>query len=255
MRLGPAPTTSSRHQPRTAHNAAAPRPTLPPHHTRGRRRAHHPKPPSPPPSILGTQQRPRKDHHRPRRRAAGRQAGTQAGRRANRTRLAAHGGRRSAVGGRRSARRHTDEAAAGQAVPANRTRCRVAQVAGSRQSAAWRPAAGGLRQRKRPRNGLWGRSPSNALQPPPTPPTPNVPPPVPRETGKRPRGNSAKTQTEGSWAVGRAATTPTPVSPKRFFKNEKMARALGPIAMNRPQMIPSSVDAVSREAFMKGAEF
>ena len=228
MRLGPAPTTSSRHQPRTAHNAASPR-------------ARHPLPTTPEAAAARTTPNPHR-HHPPSSgpsrdhaktttdhgggRRAGRQARRLAGGRANRTRLAAHDGRRSAVGGRRSARRHTDEAAAGQAVPANRTRCRAAQAAGGRQSAAWRPAAGGLRQRKRPRNGLWGRSPSNARQPPPTPPTPYVPPPVPRETGKRPRGNSAKTQTEGSRAAGRAATTPAPVSPKRFFKNEKMARAL-----------------------------
>ena len=61
-----------------------------------------------------------------------------------------------------------------------------------------------------------------ALRPSPAAPTPPhapVPPPVPRETGKLPRGNSAKTQTEGATRrAGKAATAPTPVSPKRFCK-------------------------------------
>ena len=144
-RLGPAPTTSSRHQPRTAHNAASPR-------------ARHPSPTTPEAAAARTTPNPHRHHHPPSGpsrdhaktttdrgggRRASKQARRQASGRASRTRLAAHGGRRSAVGGRRSARRHADEAAAGQAVPANRTRCRAAQAAGGRQSAAWRPAAGG----------------------------------------------------------------------------------------------------------------
>ena len=127
-RLRHAPTTPSRHQPRTAHNAATPAPDTPPHHTRGRRRAHHPRPPASPPVILGTQQRPRRD----------------------------------------------------------------------RQAASTSPHA-------------------------------PVPQPALPETGKLPRGNSAKKQTEGATRrAGEAATAPTPVSPKRFSKKTKRtARALG----------------------------
>ena len=215
-----------------------PKPTPAPYRSqRCRPRARHPPPPhprplprAPPQSPVATTLHPRDPAETTRRPLtaaagggqAGRQARRRAGGRAYRTWLAAHGGRRSAVGGRQA--RHADVAAAGQAVPALH-----AVSSGrwhGRRSAAWQQAAGGLRQWKRPRSGPWGRSPSNSLQPPPTPPHHPVPPPVPRETGKRPRGNSAKTQTEGSRAAGRAATTPAPVSPKRFFKNEKMARAL-----------------------------
>ena len=53
MRLGPAPTTSSRHQPRTAHNAASPRPdTRPPPHPR-------PPPRAPPQTPIATTIHPR----------------------------------------------------------------------------------------------------------------------------------------------------------------------------------------------------
>ena len=220
MRLGPAPTTSSRHQPRTAHNAASPRPdTRPPPHPR-------PPPRAPPQTPIATTIHPRDPAETTQRpppttaagggqagRHAGWPAGGQIGRGWRRT---ASGGRRSAVGdrhaGTRTRRRPVRQS---QQIARGVER----RAAGGRQSAAWRPAAGGLRQRKRPRNGLWGRSRSNSRQPPPTPPHQPVPRPVPPKTGKRPRGNGAKTQSEGSRRRrGRAATAPTPVSPKRFCK-------------------------------------
>ena len=104
MRLGPAPTTSSRHQPRTAHNAASPRPdTRPPPHPR-------PPPRAPPQTPIATTIHPRDPAETTQRpppttaagggqagRHAGWPAGGQIGRGWRRT---ASGGRRSAVGDR-----------------------------------------------------------------------------------------------------------------------------------------------------------
>ena len=95
MRLGPAPTTSSRHQPRTAHNAVSPR-ARQPHPTTPEAAAarttpdpHRHHPPSSGPSR--DHAKTTADHGGGRR--AGRQARRLAGGRANRTRLAAHGER------------------------------------------------------------------------------------------------------------------------------------------------------------------
>ena len=72
-------------------------------------------------------------------------------------------------------------------------------------------------QRKRPHSGLWGRSPTNPLQPRPTPPTAGCSPPVPPETSKLLRGDSAKPQTASVFVfpltlVGRSLSTSTLVA-------------------------------------------
>jgi hypothetical protein len=98
-RLGLAPTTASRHQPRTAHNAASPRPdTRPPPHPR-------PPPRAPPQTPIATTIHPRdpaETTQRPPTTAAG---GGQAGRHAGWPAggQIGRGWRRTAVGGRRSA--------------------------------------------------------------------------------------------------------------------------------------------------------
>ena len=182
MRLGPAPTTSSRHQPRTAHNAAAPAPDTP--------SPPHPRPPprAPPQTPIVTTLHPRDPAETTQRpplttaagggragRHAGGPAGGQIGRGWRRT---ASGGRRPAVGDRHAGTQTRRRPVRQSQQIARGVERHRRQAAGNRRRGGRRQAACGSGSGLAMVSGA-ARAPTPVNHPPrhPTSPFPDLSPP------------------------------------------------------------------------------
>ena len=210
-RLGPAPTTTSRHQPRTAHNAAAPAPDTP--------SPPHPRPPprAPPQTPIVTTLHPRDPAETTQRpppttaagggqagRHAGWPAGGQIGRGWRRT---ASGGRRSAVG--TQARRR----GGGRSGSPSKSHAVSSGTGGGRQAIGGM-AAGGRRLAAAEAASQWSLGPL-ALQRPSTTPHATYPirsptcPPRNRQAAARKQRENAN---RGGQPGGRGAEVQVPVA-------------------------------------------